>query len=133
MERERKRLDSVAQERGFENAAAMLHDMYVVQHIPIQKIADTLFTPIWTLRKRFDDVGITVKGRGGRNNVKYEITEELYQEVLRDGIEIVCSRLGVESVPFRQRLQKWYLQREERRRVEQSEQGSNVGEGNDTV
>lgn len=96
MDRERKRLEDLAEQRGFKSAGEMLQHMYEVEQVPIQKIADTLVTPIWTLRKRFDELGIQVRTRGGRNYVKVDITPELLQELARDGVPAVAERLGVE-------------------------------------
>lgn len=106
--RERDRLDKIARERGYENSNAMIADLYDTQRMSIEKIAKSLFTPIWTLRKRFDELGINVKTRGGRNNVKFEVTKELYNEACRDGVLAVADRVGVDPATVELRLRKWF-------------------------
>lgn len=107
MTRERKRLEEVANTRGYESADKMLHDMYVVQRIPVHKIAEQLFTPMWTLRKRFDELGIKIRTRGGPNNVKVDITPELLGEISRDGIPAVSERLGIDMSTLYARLKDY--------------------------
>lgn len=86
----------------------MIADLYDTQRMSIEKIAKSLFTPIWTLRKRFDELGINVKTRGGRNNVKFEVTKELYNEACRDGVLAVADRVGVDPATVELRLRKWF-------------------------
>lgn len=108
LEREQKRLEDLAQRHGFSSFAEWLRDLYIVQKVPIQKISEQLFTPMWTLRKKFDELGINVRTRGGPNHVHIHMTEELYQEVCRDGIPAVCERLGVEYMALRRRLVQYH-------------------------
>lgn len=110
MERERKRLEEVAHKRGFDSCAIMLHDMYVVQEIPIEKISKLLYTPMWSLRKRFSELGIGVKSRGGKNHVRFEMTQELYNEVCRDGVMTVADRLGIDALALNTRIKRWYVE-----------------------
>lgn len=112
MERERKRLEQVAQERGYENSAVMLQKMYEVDCIPIEQIAHELFTPLWSLRKRFDELHIKVRNRGGRNNVLIEVTEDLYNEACRIGLSGVAERLGVDTLTLDIRLTEWVKQQQ---------------------
>lgn len=109
LDRERKRLDDLAVERGLENADIMFYEMYVVKEIPIQKIAELLFTPIYTLRKRFDEIGIAVKTRGGRHpeTVLVEPTATLAHEVSVDGATLVSKKLGVTRIAVLYALSKW--------------------------
>lgn len=104
--REQKRLERVARDLGYESSGAMYYEMYVVQRIPLHEISQRLYTPLWSLRKRFDELGITVNKRGGANNVKFELTDELMAEVNRDGISAVCDRLGVNFVSLYLRVRE---------------------------
>lgn len=101
----------------------MLHDMYSVQQIPIERIARTLYTPIYSLRKRFDEIGLSVRTRGGRHNVKIEMTPELYAEACRDGTRCVALRLGVDEMTLRWRIRSYYeeLQKEKKREAQEEQ------------
>jgi hypothetical protein len=111
MDRERKRLEEVARSRGYESTEKMLYDLYTVQQMPLKELAKNLFTPMWTLRKRLDEVGIQMRSRGGPNNRPWMITREVVEEVSREGVVSVARRLGVNEQQFRKRLKDWYKKR----------------------
>lgn len=101
----------LAQNTGYENRAQMLYQMYVIDRVPIERIAHILVTPMWSLRKQFDEFQIEVRTRGGRNNVKVEVTEELVAEASRDGVPTVAARIGVDPVTLGLRLKRWHEER----------------------
>jgi len=106
IDREKARLAKVATELGYENTQHMLHELYVVQNVSIAKISARLFTPYRTLYRTMLALGIKIKSRGGRNNVRTEITAELLAEIARDGVAAVAERLGVEPSTFSARLKR---------------------------
>lgn len=115
MIRERIKLEKVAEERGYENADIMLHDLYTHQRIPIEKISKMLLTPMWSLRKRFTELGINVRTRGCREDRReIEITMELFKEASRDGTDVTALRLGVEQQTLQNRLKAWYLENKDK-------------------
>lgn len=110
--RERTRLEELAKERGFDSTASMLHDMYDAQQMSLTEICENLVTPMWSLRKAFAAAGIEARTKGGRNNVKFEITPELIDEVSRDGVSYVSMRLGVDYLTLANRLRTWAEEQE---------------------
>lgn len=113
--RERRRLEKLAQERGYVSCATMLYDLYIVKQIPIERIAHDLYTPMFTFRKVFDECGIAIRTRGGRHNVKVEMTKELYDEVCREGVETVAARLGMDGFALRLRIAAYYKSLQEKK------------------
>lgn len=105
--RERQRLHAFAVEQGFDSTAAMLYELYITQDVPVEEISRRLLTPMWTLRKLFDEYQIPVGPRGGRNNVKLEMTPELIQEVMRDGVPAVAERTGIEAAHLYVKMNDW--------------------------
>ena len=111
MYREQKRLEKVAEERGYDSIESMLYDMYAVQRIPLKRLRELLYTPMWSLRRRLGEI-CKMRSRGGRNNVKVEMTEELYNEVIADGVPTVADRIGVDQVSLQLRMMQYALSRE---------------------
>lgn len=108
IKRERERLDELAASLGFENTDKMLYELYVVQRTPLKELQAKLFTPMYTLRRRLEEICVPMRSRGGRNNVKSEITPELIDEVSRDGVTAVAMRLGIDGPALGARLKKWF-------------------------
>lgn len=110
LERERKRLDEVALSLGHDSTEKMLYELYIVKGMPIETISKTLVTPMWTLRKRFDEAGISVRTRGGLrpSTVLTELTPDLISELMRDGVRAVADRLGVDPPALSAKLRVWY-------------------------
>lgn len=108
MNRYRLRIDKLAREKGFESTEKMLYEMYEVQHLPLKKIGEILVIPMWSLRKRFDELGITVRSKGGRNYIKTIITPELIEEVCRDGVGATADKLGIDQISLNAKLREWY-------------------------
>lgn len=106
--RERVKLERLAREQGLDGIAGLLYDMYVVKGMSIEKIAKTLVTPIWSLRKMFDEFEIPVNLRGGPNAQKFDVTQELIEEVSKIGVSATAARLGLEPTTLYWRLRKYY-------------------------
>lgn len=108
LEAERRRLEELAHKQGYPSLADMLYQLYIVQDISIEKIArEILFTSLWTLRKRFDELQIPMQTRGGKNWSKVEITPELVAECTRNGVPATAERLGLEPARLYVRLNEW--------------------------
>lgn len=101
-------MDKLAKERGYETTAKMLHEMYVVQHMSLESITETLVLPHWTARRILVQLGIQIRSKGGPNNVLIEVTPELIEEVSRDGVTAAARTLGVHPLSLHTRLREWY-------------------------
>jgi hypothetical protein len=97
-------LDHLAVDAGFESYKSLLYELYVVRHLSLDDVGQCCHIHYRRVRKHLEQFGITVRSRGGRNNVKYELTPELLHEIMRDGVPTVAMRLGVESGMLYERL-----------------------------
>lgn len=100
-------LERIAAEQGFESSAAMLYELYVVRRMSLNELSDLLLLSVWDLRAKIAAEGITLRSRGGKNNVKLEITEEFVREVSKHGIPAVAARLGLDYCTVRSALVRW--------------------------
>lgn len=106
--REKNRLDALAREQGWENAETMVKDLYEVKRWSLKRLTIMLQLPTqYLLQQWMKNWGIEIKGRGGRNNLKFDLTPQLVEEVTRDGITAVADRLGISRTRLYTRLQEY--------------------------
>lgn len=106
-DREEARLLRIALDRGYDSIESMLRDMYMEQGLSLHDLQESLFMSVWALRRRLHRMGVSLRSRGGPNNMLVAITRELVEEALRDGIVAVAERQGVTVHVLSQRMKKW--------------------------
>jgi transposase-like protein len=93
-----------AQQLGYENELALLTDYYIVRKLSVAEIAEKLDVSRHALRSTLCRLGIEIRGRGGPNNKKLAITDELVEEIRVDGIAAVAKKLGLSYTTVYKRL-----------------------------
>lgn len=88
-------LEKLARDTGYEDYKSMLVELYAVQRLSLAELAARCGISTERLKRHLARYGLTLRGRGGANNVKVVITPELRREVLLDGVPAVAKRLGV--------------------------------------
>jgi transposase-like protein len=92
----------------------MLCDMYK-QHKSIEGIANELLLSRHTVRLAFERYDVEVKGQGGAQYVKFEVTEDLLDEIEATGVTAVARRLGVDYTSVYKRTKEERRKRKEQR------------------
>lgn len=95
---------NTAQRLGYDSEAAMWTDYYVTKGLSVSQLAKRLDVSRNTIRDSLDRCGITIRGRGGPNNQKLDITDELVEEIRRDGITKVAKKLGLSYTTLYKRI-----------------------------
>lgn len=98
--------DRVAADRGHESVEHLFRDLYVRQDMSIEEVAEELHIGPKTAKRWLKKLGIQLRPRGGAQNVKIAFTEELVQEIIRDGVTAVALRLGVDRTTLIWHLRK---------------------------
>jgi transposase-like protein len=94
----------VAQRLGYDTEWAMWNDLYVTRALSITQLAKKLDVSRNTVRSALDRLQIDIRRRGGPNNQKLEITDELIEEVKKDGVAAVAKKLGLPYSTLYKRL-----------------------------
>lgn len=100
-------LEAVARKAGYPDYRALLYDYYVTQGFSIEETGRRLGIARYRVRRHLVRFGITLRSKGGPNNVKIVVTKELLHEVALDGIAEVARRLGVYSPTLRASIQRY--------------------------
>lgn len=99
-------LELIAKRHGFESYRDLLHELYVVHRQGMIPIAQRLNISQARVRKHLLRFGFTLRGRGGRNNIRVAFTQQLIDEITRDGIPAVASRMGIAQSVLHVRMKK---------------------------
>lgn len=97
-------LEKVAQAAGHEDYKSMLYDLYVVQRLSLSTIASQLDVTMGRIRRHLVRYQIPVRGKGGPNNVKVVVTDDLVLEAAKYGIGATAQRLGVSVTTLTRQL-----------------------------
>lgn len=103
-------LERIAREHGYADYRSMLYECYVVQGMSLVELARRLHIHHNRLKRHLTRFGIPIRKRGGRNHLKIEVTAELLEETIRDGIPAVALRLGVTQSALHARIHRAYDQ-----------------------
>lgn len=101
-------LEQLAQERGYSSYYELLYDMYVMKGMSLHAVGESLHIYDRRVRKHLLRFGIAIRGKGGPNNVKVELTEDLLREINVNGISVVADRMGVSYQSLLDRLKRHY-------------------------
>jgi transposase-like protein len=92
----------------------MLEVMYK-EHKSIEGIANELMISRHTVRLAFERFQIEVKTQGGAQYVKFDVTEDLLDEIEATGVTAVARRLGVDYTSVYKRTKDARRKRREQR------------------
>jgi len=96
--------NDVAQRLKYVDEVEMWNDLYVARGLSISKLALKLDISRNTVRDALDRVGIQLRGRGGPNNQKLEVTDELIEDIRENGVTAVAKKLGLSYTTVYKRL-----------------------------
>lgn len=88
-------LNELAKGAGYASYPELLYDFYVARHYSLHECGARLGINWMRVRRHLERFEIPVRKRGGPNNVKVVLTEQLVGEIMRDGLAAVALRLGV--------------------------------------
>lgn len=107
------RLAELAEAEGFESVQLMIADLYLVQRVPFKLLAENLRLTEAVLRKRMVGWGITLRPKGGPNNLRAVVTDDVIIECRRDGVMVVSQRIGVHPVTLYLAITAWSTKKKE--------------------
>lgn len=116
---------------GYADEAGMWQDLYVTRALSIMQIATKLDISRNAVRDALAKHGIEIRGRGGPNNQKVVITDEVIEQVRTYGIAAVAQQLGIKYSALYKRLYKIKLTTANRAELEAAEAANagTLGEG----
>jgi DNA invertase Pin-like site-specific DNA recombinase len=124
----------IAKERGFVagemdtgDPKAMLEAMYK-EHNSLEGIANELFISRHTVRIAFERYQIGVKPQGGAQYVKFDVTEDLLDEIEAIGLTAVARRLGVDYTSVYKRTRDARRKRRELQTAQEQSVSGPLGE-----
>lgn len=86
--------DTICAGLGFKTEQEMFLALY--REKSIAQLCEMFAVSSYTIRKKLAEHGVTVRGRGGPHAMKIlEMTQDLVDEMARDGVDSVAARLGV--------------------------------------
>ena len=91
---------------GYDSETAFWQDLYVEKKLSIAQLSRKLDVSRNVIRDCLKKAGVTSRKRGGPNNSKVVLTEELIEEVRKDGIAVVAKRLEMDYTTLYKRLYK---------------------------
>jgi len=87
--------ESLARSLHYNTEQEMWTNLYLNKNLSIANLSARFACAPHTIRMRLKKAGVTMRPRGGENNIKYEVTPELEAEIDRDGVAAVAERLHV--------------------------------------
>lgn len=103
-------LEEIAHKRGYDSVPQLLHELYIVAGMSISEVAEDLHVGYKNCKQYLKKAGIQLRPQGGANYQKVTWTQELRDEVLRDGVTAVALRLGVDRNTV-----AWHMRKEKKR------------------
>lgn len=94
----------LASRLGYRNEVALWEDLYVTKGLSLSQISRKLDVSRNVIRLALARAGIPPRKRGGPNNARVVLTQELIDEIRRDGLPTVARRLGLSHSTLYKRL-----------------------------
>jgi hypothetical protein len=85
---------------------AMWTELYDRQKLSIAQLATRLGLSRNAVRIELAKRGVHVRGRGGANNAKLTLTNEVLEEIRQEGVMAVAKRMGLNYTTMYKRLRK---------------------------
>ena len=99
--------EEVARELGHSLARDMWKDLYVTRELSTAAISRKLGVSQNTVRSELTSAGIPFRSRGGPNNTKISMTEEMAQAIAMKGMAAVAKELGIKYGTLYKRYVKY--------------------------
>jgi transposase len=96
--------EDVAKAHGYKDEKEMFADLYVAQDLSIEDLTKKLKISRNAIRNVFVKLELPTKKRGGANNQKFKITDELIERVKEKGVKAVAKELNVSYTALYKRL-----------------------------
>lgn len=96
--------DEFCSQLGYKNEGDMWKDLYITKDLSITDIARKLNVSRNVVRAALARTNIPPRKRGGPNNSRLVMTEELLEEVKKNGVMAVARRLGLDYSTLYKRL-----------------------------
>lgn len=96
--------DTTASQLGYDSPQAMFRDLYVTKHLSIAQIETKLDVSRNVIKEQLLKAGIPKRKPGGPNNAKVVLTQELLDEIRKDGVRAVADRLKLSYTTLYKRL-----------------------------
>jgi len=96
--------DEVAAKLGYTSEVSLWVDLYTTRGLSISQIARKLDVSRNTIRGSLEKAGIQIRKQGGPNNQRLVVTDELVDEIRKDGVAVVAARLGLDYSTLYKRL-----------------------------
>jgi transposase len=84
-----------ASQLGYGSELELWTDLYVTRGFSISELATKLDVSRNTIRTALERVKIDVRKQGGPNNQKFDVTDEIIEEIRLNGIAAVAKRLDL--------------------------------------
>jgi transcriptional regulator of acetoin/glycerol metabolism len=95
---------TIAKTLGYASDAAMWQDLYVTQRLSIDTLSTRLGVGRNTIRQTLKKHNVVIRGRGGANNNALDLTDEVIEEVRKNGVLAVAKRLEINYTTLYKRL-----------------------------
>jgi len=96
--------NSVASALGYTGEVEMWKDLYTTRRLSISQLSRKLDVGRNTIRASLGKSGIVLRKRGGPNNQRLVVTDELVEEVRKDGVAAVAKRLKLDYTTLYKRI-----------------------------
>lgn len=91
---------------GYDDDVEMWRDLYESKSLSISQLSRKLGVSRNVVRACLEKAGIKKKKRGGPNNTRCVVTDEMVEEIRRDGISAVAKRLGLDYTTLYKKLKR---------------------------
>jgi hypothetical protein len=91
---------------GYPDEAGMWEDLYVRKRCSIAKLSRDLDVSRNTIRLSIEKAGLSLRRRGGPNNRPPDLTDELVEEIKKEGIAAVAKRLHMPYATLYKRFRR---------------------------
>jgi DNA-binding NtrC family response regulator len=97
---------ALAQRLGYASDEAMWADLYDVKHLSVAALATRLGISRNAIRSTLKKRGAGMRKRGGANNRREDLSDEIIDEVRKDGVMAVAKRMKVKYTTLYKRLRR---------------------------
>jgi len=96
--------DPIIKSLGYADEDSMWEDLYVKKELSIGQLAKKLNVSRNTVRASLERANVSMRGRGGPNNLKFDLTDEVIADIRENGIAAVARKLEVSYGTLYKRL-----------------------------
>lgn len=89
---------------GYSSAPSMWKDLYETKQLTVAQISRKLNVSRNVVRANLTKAGVKMKGRGGPNNSRVVVTDDLLNEIRKDGLTTTAARHNLDYSTLYKRL-----------------------------